>query len=314
MSHGTLPYRSVYVTGASGFVGTYFVEALVRRLPIGAKVHCNGTDEKGPIDLLDEEGLRRTIGEAEPDLVFHLAAQSSVGQSTGEAAATWRVNVGGTLNLAQIVATEVPEACVAFVSSSEVYGATFNTGIVDECAALAPLSIYARTKRAAEDVLGDTLSPNNRLVVFRPSNHSGPAQDARFVLPAFAQQIADIEAKCRIPRVRVGSLVAERDFLDVRDVVSAYLDTLALPDLERREVFNVASGQVVPIRYLLDRLLAMSTAQVTVEQDPERMRVSEIPRAAVDATRLRSRTGWTPSRTLDQTIGDVLEYYRRSEP
>ena len=108
-------------------------------------------------------------------------------------------------------------------------------------------------------------------------------------------------------------LDAEGDVLDVRDVVAAYLDAAMLPDLDRCEVFNVASGNLVPVKYILDRLLAMSSARVTVEQDPKRLRASEVPRAAIDATRLRSRTGWAPSRNLDQTIGDVLEYYRRRE-
>lgn len=306
MAGATLPYRSVLITGASGFVGRYLLNALRARLGSGAVVHCASRSDGMPVDLLDENSLRVVVAEARPDLVFHLAAQSSVGQSSGAAATTWRVNAFGTLNLAEAITAEAPEAVVAFASSSEVYGATFNEGPVDESAVLAPLSVYARTKRGAEDVLRDTLSPTNRLVVFRPTNHSGPGQDARFVLPAFADQIAAIEAGRKPPVMQVGSLTAERDFLDVRDVVEAYLDVLASPELGRCETFNVASGNPIPISHVLDQLLAMTASSVKIEQDLARQRPSEIPRAAVNAEKIWLCTGWKPRHSLHEMIADVL--------
>jgi GDP-4-dehydro-6-deoxy-D-mannose reductase len=302
-----LPYRSVLITGASGFVGGHLLKALRARLSPEAAVHRADRTGSRPVDILDADALRAFVADARPDLVFHLAAQASVGQSASAGADTWRVNLCGTVNLAEAIAAEAPTATVAFASSSEVYGAAFNSGTMDEDATPIPQSPYARSKLAAEWAIRDALSPENRLLVFRPTNHSGPGQDTRFVLPAFAEQIAAIEAGRQPPVIKVGSLTAERDFLDVRDVVEAYLDAVAAPATAAHETFNIASGRLVPVGRLLDELLAMTTADIAVEQDPARLRPSDIPRAAVDATRLRSRTGWSPRRSLRQMIADVLD-------
>lgn len=305
-----LPFSSVFVTGAQGFVGRYLMEALRARLKPEAVVHPGLNADGNTIDLLDPDSLTEAVREARPDLVVHLAAQASVGQSAGAGLATWRVNVDGTLNLAEAVAAHAPRALVMFASSSEVYGAAFNRGPADETTLPEPSSVYGRTKFAAELALADTLGPENRLLVFRPGNHTGPGQDARFVLPAFANQIAAIEAGRAPPVVRVGSLTAERDFLDVRDVVAAYLDTLAVPARTRHETFNIASGHPVPISYLLDHLLALSSRSVEVEQDPARMRPSEVPRAEIRADKLAEVVGWQPQRGLGSTIAEVLDFAR----
>ena len=216
------------------------------------------------LDLRDAEAVYSAIDSARPDLVFHLAAQSSVGHSADAAAETWAVNVGGTLNMARAIAVTAPGAVVAFSSSSEVYGSAFNDGTVDEDTVPQPRSVYGRTKRAAEELLSDTLALSNRLRVFRPTNHSGPGQDTRFALPAFADQIAEIESGARPPIIKVGSLTAERDFLDVRDVVAAYCDVLAAVGNERVVTMNVASSRIVPIGLLLDRLLALTNVAVAI--------------------------------------------------
>lgn len=305
-----LPFHSVFVTGGSGFVGRYLLDVLRDRLPARARLVAAGCDGQAPVDLRDAEAVRAAIAAARPDLVFHLAAQSSVGESAGVAAETWATNVGGTLNVAQAIIAEVPEALVAFASSSEIYGDAFNCGPADEETVPLPKSVYARTKRAAEELLADMLTPSNRLRIFRPTNHSGPGQNTRFVLPAFAAQIAAIEAGRQAPVIKVGALTAERDFLDVRDVVDAYCDTLADPGDERVVTLNIASGRVVPVGRLLDGLLALTEAPVVVEQDPSRMRPSDVPRAAIDAGRIRSRIGWRAARPLDETIADVLNGFR----
>lgn len=306
-----LPYRSVLITGGRGFVGRYLTPALQMRLGQEAIVHRLDRQGVDAVDLLDPAAVRALVAQTAPDLIVHLAAQSSVGQSTGRAADTWRVNVGGTVNLAEAVAAECPQATFAFSSSAEVYGAAFNAGRVDEETVPLPQSVYARTKRAAEEALADILRPENRLIVFRPTNHSGAGQDERFVLPAFAEQVARIEAEGEPGVVRVGSLTAERDFLDVRDVVDAYVRVLAAPRGDSRQTYNIALGHPVPISRLLDQLLELGLVPITVEQDPARMRPSEIPRTEVSSDRLRSLVGWAPRIALRDTVADVLEGYRR---
>ncbi|MGN7161584.1 NAD-dependent epimerase/dehydratase family protein [Sphingomonas sp. SAFR-052] len=304
------------LTGAGGFVGRYLVPALRSRMADDATLHFMDRTGSAPVDLLDPIGVHDLIERVRPDLVVHLAAQSSVGQSAGKAADTWRVNVGGTVNLAQAVATVSPECVFAFASSSEVYGAAFNHGTVTEETPPLPMSPYARSKRAAEDALSDILGENNRLILFRPANHSGAGQDTRFVLPAFAKQIACIEAGTIPPVIRVGSLTAERDFLDVHDVVDAYLRVLAAPVMARKTVFNIASGCPVPIGRLLEILLTLTTKGVTVEQDPARMRESEVFRTSIASDAIRNEVAWAPLITLEQTVADVLadcRTHRRKE-
>ena len=251
------------------------------------------------------------IGDTQPDLVIHLAAMASVGQSLGATAVTWQVNVNGTLNLAAAIQAFQPKCTVLFGSSVEVYGESFNHGTVHEDTVPTPLSPYARSKRAGEWILGDVLSPNNRLIVARPCNHSGPGQTEDFVLPAFAAQIAAIERGTQPPVLRVGNLEAARDFLDVRDVVDAYITLIGHAErLPPRSVFNIASGQPRTIASMLDHMLTLTTAEIVIEQDPARMRPSEVPVTTIDATRLRAATGWAPVYDTDKMIEDLVASYR----
>lgn len=310
MTASALPYQSVLLTGARGFVGRYLVRSLKSRLSSRAIVHSLDRSGKMPVDLLDEEAVRNLVAFAKPDLVIHLAAQSSVGQSSGLPANTWSVNLGGSVNLANAVANECPGATFAFSSSAEIYGSAFNNGRVDETTAPAPQSVYARTKRAAEEALADTLHSDNRLIIFRPTNHSGAGQDERFVLPAFAKQVAAIEAG-RMPSVmQVGTLTAERDFLDVRDVVDAYLQVLSASDANKCQTYNISSGKPVSIARILEYMLEESLATIKVEQDPDRVRPSEIKRTEVSSERIREMVKWHPRIELRETIKDVLKYYR----
>lgn len=308
-----LPYESVLITGAGGFVGQYLLAAVRECLAPDAKLVAPSRDRyaQDRLDLDDAPAVARLVAKLQPDLIVHLAAQSSVGASSGGAANTWRTNVSGTLNLAQALADKVPAATFAFVSSSEVYGAAFNAGPATEAMLPQPISPYARTKRAAEDLLGDVLTPTNRLLIFRPGNHSGPGQDTRFVLPAFADQIAMIEAGKMPPVVKVGSLNAERDFLDVRDVVAAYCLALRQDGLAMRETFNIGSGEARPIGDLLNTLLKMTHVPIRVEQDLDRLRPSDVPCARIDATKMRQKTGWFPRYALHDMVAGVLNDYRR---
>ena len=227
------------------------------------------------------------------------------------AEATWRTNSVGALNLACAIARTVPESMVFNVSTGEVYGSSFLNGPASETTPLSPRSVYARSKAAAETIFEDVLPRESRLVTVRPLNHTGAGQDERFVLPSFAAQIARIEAGLLPPKLQVGNLGVERDFLDVRDVIDAYLLILAGAEaLPRRAVLNVASGQARRIGDLLDVMVGASTRPFEVEIDPARLRPAEIPRAVGDASALRRHFGWTPKHSVDELVVGLLTYWR----
>ena len=176
---------------------------------------------------------------------------------------------------------------------------------------LSPRSVYARSKAAAETIFEDVLPPESHLVTVRPLNHTGAGQDERFVLPSFAAQIARIEAGLVPPKLQVGNLGVERDFLDVRDVIDAYLLILAGAEaLPRRAVLNVASGQPRRIGDLLDVMVGASTRWFELEIDPARVRPAEIPRMVGDASAVRRHFGWIPKHSVDELVVELLTYWR----
>jgi GDP-4-dehydro-6-deoxy-D-mannose reductase len=164
--------------------------------------------------------------------------------------------------------------------------------------------------KVGQDLLGLQyhLSHGLHIVRVRPFNHIGPRQDRKFVAPAFAAQIAAIEAGRQPPVMRVGHLGARRDFTDVRDMVRAY--TLALEQGEPGEVYNIGSGRSRGIQELLDALLSFSSAAILVEVDPARLRPSDVPNVVCDATKFRTRTGWAPRLPFEQSLKDLLDYER----
>jgi GDP-4-dehydro-6-deoxy-D-mannose reductase len=311
-------YARILMTGASGFVGRRLAPALQAAYPAAALAAiAHSPSDACPgwttfcVDLADADGVNEAVRSWRPSLVVHLAAQSSVGQEAELAEATWRINSVGALNLACAIARTAPESMVFNVSTGEVYGSSFLNGPASETTPLSPRSIYARSKAAAETIFEDVLPRESRLVTVRPLNHTGAGQTERFVLPSFAAQIARIEAGLLPPKLRVGNISIERDFLDVRDVIDAYLLVLAgAQGLPLRAVFNVASGQPRRIRDLLDVMASASTHQFDVEIDPARLRPAEVPRAVGDAAALRRYFGWTPKRSVDELVVGLLTYWR----
>lgn len=311
-------YARILMTGASGFVGRRLAPALQTAYPaaaLAAIAHSPSDECPGwtmfCVDLADANGVNEAVRSWRPSLVVHLAAQSSMGQEAELAEATWRINSVGALNLACAIARTAPESMVFNVSTGEVYGSSFLNGPASEATPLSPHGAYARSKAAAEAIFEDVLPIESRLVTVRPLNHTGAGQDERFVLPSFAAQIARIEAGLAPPKLQVGNLGVERDFLDVRDVIDAYLLILAGAEaLPRRAVLNVASGQPRRIADFLDVMVSASTRPFDVEIDPARLRSTKIPRIAGDAAALRRHFGWIPKHSLDELVVELLTYWR----
>jgi GDP-4-dehydro-6-deoxy-D-mannose reductase len=310
-----LPYLRVFVTGGTGFVGRHLVYHLRRRLPPTAMLAVGGRGEEGSdiaFDLSDPASIRAAISETRPDLVVHLAGEASVASATATASRAWRLNVGGTMALAEAIAAESPDCTVLFASSSEVYGEVFLEGAAKESDRPKPNAVYAQSKLAAEQSLAVMLPPQARLFIARPSNHIGPGQAEHFAISSFAHQLVERERVAEAAAIRVGNLEAQRDFLDVRDVVRAYDALLALPVAPAvREIFNISLGKVHTIRFVLDELRSSARVASEVVVDPLRYRASEIQVAMVDSSKLRAQTGWQPAIPIEHSVRDVLDDWRR---
>ncbi|HTV73787.1 MAG TPA: GDP-mannose 4,6-dehydratase [Candidatus Acidoferrales bacterium] len=294
------------VTGGNGFVGKHLGEALRAR---GYTVICagrsaDGSDVDFPLDLLDFDNVRGVVEAARADVVLHLAAQAFVPAATRDPLETYQTNILGTARLYEALRQSGQKPRLLFVSSAEVYGAREPSAYpLRESAAVRPMTPYAASKAAGEAIaLASERTYAIPSIVARAFNHIGPGQDERYAIPSFALQLAAIAAGA--PAVlRVGNLQAERDFLDVRDVVQAYIDLIERA--QAGETYNVCSGRAVSLQEMLRRLIAIAHVAVEVRDDPERLRPSDTPLSYGDATKLQSATGWKPMRTLDESLRDV---------
>jgi GDP-4-dehydro-6-deoxy-D-mannose reductase len=315
-------YERILLTGGSGFVGAHLAGRVAAAWPDARRVMLARPGETAAhpafsvttADLLDEAAIDRLVADLAPDLVLHLAGQASIGQAARAAEETWRVNFHGAFGLAAAVARHAPTAVVLFTSTAAAYGASFRDGALDEDAPLRPMDVYSRSKVAAESAMADVLGAGSRLVIARPVNHSGPGQRSRaFVLASFAAQIAEIEAGAE-PRIRVGDLSRARDFLDVRDVVDAYMRLVArAPAFPGGvSIFNIGSGQARTIASLLEEMRGMARRPFEVAVDPALLRPSstDIPVVACDAARLTAATGWRPNYSIAETLGALLDEWR----
>jgi GDP-4-dehydro-6-deoxy-D-mannose reductase len=293
----------VLVTGSKGFVGHWLLGHL----------DSNGDDAVGldtEVDVTDASAIAKAVTGIAPDAICHLAAQASVGASFVDRAGTYLVNTVGAVNvMAAALACDHPPR-VLLVSSSEVYGRVRPSELpVTEEAPLAPVSPYAASKAAAELAgvqawLGEGLE----VVRVRPFNHTGPGQRPDFVVPALAKQVADAAAS-GADALYPGNLDPRRDITDVRDVVRAY--RLLLDRGEPGEAYNVCTGSAVSIREIAERLLRVAGLDLPVVVDEERVRPIEVPELRGDPSKLESATGWRPEIGLDQTLADVVGYWKR---
>ena len=306
------------ITGAAGFAGRHLVALLESSTSweiVGLARTAAGLGERTrPVacDLRDADHLRRVIQRFRPDVNVHLAAQSYVPKAIADPAATLANNILGQVNLLESVIDVGLSPRIVIASSSEIYGAVESGELpVSENAALRPENPYAVSK-ATQDLLGYQYSVSRGLDIVRarPFNHTGPGQSDRFVLSGFARQIAEAEAGKVEPTILTGNLDAERDFLDVRDVVQAYL--LLAERGERGGVYNIASGTPRRIGDLLETLVGFATQPLTTRLDPARMRPSDVPVVFGDTSRLVERTGWLPQIPIETTLLETLDYWRQT--
>lgn len=307
------------ITGANGFVGRQLCRTLqqagqhVIAVTSGAPSQPLAADQLLQCDIRDADALRQAVARARPTHIVHLAAITHIPTSFADPQLTWHTNVMASVSLMEAVRQHAPDAFTLFVSSSEVYGASFKHGLpVDEQTACLPMNPYAASKLAGEVAVQEYFRQGMRGVIARPFNHIGENQSPAFATASFARQIARAEAGLQPPVLRVGNLEAQRDFLDVQDVCNAYLKLMELPakGTEHSRYFNIASGNTYSIRNVLEALLSLSPLQLRIEQDPERLRPSDIPVAIGDNCAIQQSTGWQPLIPLQDTLQRLLAFWR----
>jgi GDP-4-dehydro-6-deoxy-D-mannose reductase len=310
----------IIVTGAAGFVAPYFIRAL-REANSEAEIFACSRRQMGTrtaeieyaLDITNEAAVNDLIAQIKPTHVMHLAGVSAPLDASTDPKAAWTTNVFGTMNFAHAILRRAPECVLMSAGSGEVYGTSANQVLpLDEGVVLRPANEYAVTKAAADLAIGSLTGSGLRSIRFRPFNHVGPGQTEKFALSSFAAQIARIELNLQPPVIHVGNLNPERDFLDVRDVAEAYVRAAMRSDqIPTGSIFNVASGIPIRVADLLNRLLEMSSVNVSVEQDPKRYRPIEISRIYGDSSRARAMLNWSPRHDFNGTMGDILSNWRR---
>lgn len=312
---------TILVTGASGFVGRHTLPALRQVLPTARLVSavqregvpCPGADSVIAIDLADPASLNAAILATRPDAVLHLAAQAAVPASFADPAGTWRVNLMGTLALADAVMRHAPGALFVQASTAEVYGLSFRSGAaLDEDAPFSPANPYAASKAAADIALGEMALRGLHTIRIRPFNQVGPGQTEAFVVPAFARQVARIQAGLQEPIIHTGALDRWRDMLDVRDVGAGYAAALLRgSEIPPGCAINLASGHPRRVGDILQQLIDEAGITVRIETEAGRLRQTDVATTCGDASRAARLLDWKPQIPWELTITDVLSDWKK---
>ncbi len=312
-----------FITGIAGFVGSHLAELLIDKgyevrgtvLPDESTVNIDHLSKDLGIfqgDIRKGRLIKKIVLEIKPDQIYHLAAVSFVPTTRNSPRRTYATNFTGTLNLLEAVREAGINPRILYLGSAEQYGQIEEKAQpITEDSPLSPISPYAVSKASGE-FLAYQYCRNfaMEIIRLRPFNHTGPRQSPQFVCSDFASQIAQIERGKREPVIFVGNLEARRDFSDVRDIVNAYW--LALEKAKAGEVYNICSGKAYSIREILKKLLRLSKIKIEVKVLPEKQRPAEIPLLVGDYSKFRRETGWKPKIPLEQTLRDLLQYWRNS--
>jgi len=305
----------VLITGASGLAGGYLARACVAAGDEVVGLSRQGRAAEGAgagraVDVRDAAAVRGAVGDAAPQVVYHLAALSSVGRSWEDPAETLQTNVLSSVHLLEALRLEAPAARVVWVSSCEVYGRPARLPISED-APVQPASPYAVSKAAGEQLAGVYAQAYGlQVITARPFNHTGPEQRPIFILSSLARQAAEARLRgSESLRVATGNPHTRRDFTDVRDVVRAYR---LLAERAEPAVYNVSSGRSVSAAEQV-ALLAELIAPIQVEHvvDPGRVRAHEVMELAGSPERIRAATGWEPEIPFRETMRQTIEWWEQ---
>ncbi len=288
--------KTVLVTGSEGFTGKYVVRALqnhgyhvvglVRRHPERNEIAC---------DLTDKAAVQAVIGELRPHGIIHLAALAFVGEADQKA--FYINNIFGTLNILEALDKEsvIPEK-VIIASSANVYG---NPGdiLIDESTTPAPVNHYAASKLAMEFMVKNWFE-KMPILITRPFNYTGPGQSTKFLVPKIVDHF-----NRRQQKIELGNLYIKREFSDVRDVASIYVQLYQCPG--RSEIVNICSGNVYSIHELLDMMSKIAGYAIQVTTNAAFIRPNDIKILRGSKKKLQTMITYSPAFTLLQTLTDM---------
>lgn len=305
----------VLVTGAAGFVGGHLLELLEQEpTPVVALLRPNTEPLVAgsrviwhSVELLDREAVTAAIATFQPTEIYHLAGAAHVGDSWAHTYDTFAGNVLGTHHLFEAVRHARIRPRVLITSSAFVYAPLDRA--ISESDVVRPNSPYGTSKVAQEMVAKRAWEDDGiPALIARSFNHIGPRQSPTFVASSIAKQIAEIETGRRAPALTLGNLASQRDIMDVRDTVRAYRAMMALahPGIP----YNVCSGEAVPVKTLVDLLVSKARVPVEIKQDPALFRPNDTRLIVGHSGRLARDTGWAPLISLEQTVEDLLGYWR----
>lgn len=302
----------VLIIGSAGFAGNYLINELSAN---GYEVHATHLPSESiqpecfrhVLDVLNKDDVKKLISEIKPDIIYHLAAQSSVAVSWKKPQLTAEINIIGSINVMEVLPDNTR---LILIGSGEEYGfIRENACPIKETESLNPANIYAVSKVCAE-MIGKVYhrAYSKDIIMVRAFNHSGAGQAETFVISDFCKQIAEIENGLKSPEICTGNLSAKRDFTDVRDIVRAY--RLLAEKGVSGKTYNVGRGKAVSIEYILNTAIGFSEADITHRLDPDRLRASDIPVIEPDISEIFRDTGWTAEIPIEKTISDTLDYWR----
>ncbi len=310
-----------FITGIAGFAGRHLTGYLLDRGDEVTGLEPEGCEDVDVLikehgikihigDIRDEKTLLDALRQSKPDIVFHLAAQSSVRLSFENPQDTFSINIMGTLNLLETITRLDAPTKTLVITSSEIYGPlTPEECPVTEIHPLRPVNPYAVSK-AAVDLLAYQYvkSYGQQVYIARAFSHSGPWQKTVGVLSDWAFQIAKIDLGISPPTFKVGNINVNRDYTDVRDVIKAYV---AIVDKGKPgEPYNVCSGIGYELGELLEKYRRFTRKKIKIEIDQSRMRPVDIPMLVGSNEKLRRDTGWSPAIDIDTTLKDIFDYWR----
>lgn len=308
-----------FITGINGFAGSFLAEELLKNGYLVCGTIQPGTRTSNiskikkkvildNIDLLDKKSVFNVIKKRKPDFIFHMAGESSVIKSFKAPLTTYKTNIESALNVLESARIYSSSSRILIVSSAEVYGKIASSGqkVTEKCV-ISPANPYAASKAVIEMIAKAYYSSYGlKIVIARPVNHIGPRQTPAFFVPTVAKQTAMIIKSKKKPVLKLGNIDIKRDFVDVRDVVNAYI--LLAKKGKNGEVYNIGSRHQYLLSDIAKRFVLLSKKKIKIKQDKSKMRKTDLRSLKIDYSKIK-RLGWTPKKDIRKTTEDILSYW-----